>query len=90
MQQLLQRFPQRFALPRQVTDRKSGKGEKEISADVDFVKPDILAKMGAQGQVVWSLQDAAGSSTAVTAEAVGAILTSGQCMARHCCAGWSQ
>jgi len=83
VQQLLQRFPQRFALPRQVTDRKPGKGEKETSADVDFVKPDVLAKMGAQGQVVWSLQDAAGSSTAVTAEAVSAILTSGQRMARH-------
>lgn len=79
IQQLLQRFPQRFALPRQVTDRKPGKGEKDAAADVDFVKPDALAKMVSQGQVVWSSQDAAaGGSTAVTVEAVNTILATGE------------
>lgn len=79
MQQLLQRFPQRFAARRQVTDRKPGKGEKEAGGEVDFIKPDVLAKMAAQGQVVWSAQDAAtGSSTAITLEAVSSILASGE------------
>jgi guanylate kinase len=78
IQQLLQRFPQRFAVPRQTTDRKPGKGEKD-SADLDFVKADVLAKMVAQGAVVWSSQDAGGGgSTAITLEAVTGILTSGQ------------
>jgi guanylate kinase len=78
IQQLLQRFPQRFAVPRQITDRKPGKGEKD-STDVDFVKADVLAKMVAQGQVVWSSQDAGGGgSIAVTLEAVTGILTAGQ------------
>lgn len=77
MQQLLQRFPRRFAVPRQVTDRKPGKGEKEsASADVDFIKPDLLSKMAAQGQVVWSSQDA-GGTTAITAEAVAGLLAAG-------------
>jgi guanylate kinase len=79
VQQLLQRFPQRFAVPRQITDRKPGKGEKEAAADVDFVKADVLSKMAAQGQVVWSSQDAAGGGgTAVTAEAVGSVLAAGE------------
>lgn len=46
---------------------------------MDFIKPDVLAKMAAQGQVVWSAQDAAsGSSTAITLEAVGSILAAGE------------
>lgn len=78
VQQLLQRFPQRFAVPRQVTDRKPSKGEKEAADGVDFVKPDVLSKMATQGQVVWSSQDAAaGGCTAVTAEAVSSTLAAG-------------
>jgi guanylate kinase len=79
VQQLLQRFPERFASPRQVTDRRPGKGEKEAGGEVDFIKPDVLAKMAAQGQVLWSAQDAAGgSSTAITSEAVGSIIAAGE------------
>jgi hypothetical protein len=39
----------------------------------------VLAKMVAQGAVVWSSQDAGGGgSTAITLEAVTGIITSGQ------------
>ena len=88
MQQLLQRFPQRFAVPRPITDRKPGKGEKDAASDVDFVKPDALAKLAAQGQVVWSVQDAlAGGTTAFTVEAVSSVLAAGEqrdCISYQC------
>lgn len=80
MQQLLQRFPQRFSQPRQVTDRKPAKGEKEVTGDVDFVKPEALTKLVTQGQAVLSWPDAptgGASTTAVTAEAVNSILAAG-------------
>lgn len=78
MQQLLQRFPQRFAMPKPITDRKPAKGDKETAPDVDFVKPEGLSKLAAQGQLVWSAQDAStGSTTAVTVEAVAGILATG-------------
>lgn len=77
IQQLLQRFPQRFAIPRQVTDRKPSKSDKDSAAEVDFVKPEVLAKMGAQ--LVWSGQDPAASGTlAITVDALSTVLASGE------------
>lgn len=77
VQQLLQRYPQRFVLPRKLTDRKPGKGEKE-APDLEYCKPDALAKLVAFGSVVWSRQDAAtGTAQAVTADVLHELAAAG-------------
>jgi hypothetical protein len=77
VQQLLQRYPQRFAVPRKLTDRKPAKGEKD-TPELEFVKPDVLAKLTAQGQVVHSQADAAtGSTSAVTADVLHELAAAG-------------
>eukprot|EP00775_Hariotina_reticulata_P013032 gene13032-13161_t len=77
--QLLQRYPHSFAVPRKLTDRKPGKGDRELTPDLDYCKPDALAKLVASGQVVFSQPDAtSGCSSAVTAEAVNAVMASGK------------
>jgi guanylate kinase len=80
VQQLQARFPQRFAAPRRLTDRKPGKADKEPATD-EFVKPDVLARLAAQGQVVWSQPDTAaggGSSLAVTVEGLQEVTGAGE------------
>lgn len=78
-QQLSQRLAQHFAAPHRLTDRKPGKGEKELGPDVEFVKPDALARLAAQGQIAWSHQDGAtNASWAVTVEALHAVMASGE------------
>jgi guanylate kinase len=77
VQQLLQRYPQRFVVPRKLTDRKPAKGEKD-TPELEFVKPDVLAKLAAQGQVMHSQADAAaGSTTAVTADVLHELAAAG-------------
>jgi hypothetical protein len=77
--QLLQRYPHSFAVPHKLTDRKPGKGDKELSSDLEYCKPDALAKMVASGQVLWSQPDAtSGCSLAVTIEALNAVMASAQ------------
>eukprot|EP00882_Tetradesmus_deserticola_P025786 GHRQ01028352.1.p1 GENE.GHRQ01028352.1~~GHRQ01028352.1.p1 ORF type:complete len:220 (+),score=94.86 GHRQ01028352.1:141-800(+) len=77
VQQLLQRYSQRFVLPRKLTDRKPVKGEKD-TPELEYVKPDALAKLAAQGLVVHSQADAATSSTtAVTADVLHELATAG-------------
>jgi hypothetical protein len=81
VQQLLQRYPQRFVVPRKLTDRKPAKGEKDTQ-ELEFVKPDVLTKLAAQGQVVHSQADAAtGSTIAVTADVLHELAAAGE----ECC-----
>lgn len=77
MQQLLQRYPHRFVFLKKLTDRKPAKGEKD-TPDLEFVKPEALAKLTAQGQVVYSQQDpVTGSSMVVTADALHDLAVAG-------------
>lgn len=78
MQQILQRYPGKFAVPKKLTDRKPGKGDKDVPADIEFVKADQLTKLAAQGQLVWSQQDATGSTVAVTADSLNELAAAGE------------
>lgn len=78
VQQLLQRYPHRFALPRRLTDKKPGKADKDVSTDTEYVKPDVLTKLAAQGQLVWSQPDTATSVTlAITQDAMLEVAAAG-------------
>lgn len=75
----MQRYPNRFLAPRKLSDKKPGKGDKDVSADVEYVKPDVLTKMTAQGQLVWSQQDpASGCTMAITADALNELAAAGE------------
>jgi hypothetical protein len=75
--QLLQRFPGHFSLPARVSDRKPGKGEKD-TVELEFVKPEILAKMATTGQLVMCLPEAGGCQTAIKTASVEAIAAAGE------------
>lgn len=81
-QALLQRYPERFALPRKQTDRKPpGKGDRELlPPELECVKPEALSKLLAQpGQAVWSAQEGASGTTQVlTADALHDVAATGE------------
>lgn len=79
VQQILQRYPNRFMVPKKLSDKKPIKGDKEVSTDMEYVKPDVLAKLVSQGQIVWSQQDpASGVTVAITAEALSELAAAGE------------
>lgn len=77
-QLLLTRFPDRVASPGRVTDRKPGKADKD-TPELQFLKPEVLAKMVAGGQMVVVVPDAAGgTSTGVTTAALAECAAAGE------------
>lgn len=76
LSQLLERFPQRFAVPPVITDRKPGKGDKDIPG-VEVVKAEALTKLMSSGGIAAVWDDESGNRLAVTLEAIQALTAEG-------------
>jgi hypothetical protein len=87
--QLLARYPNRFAVPRRVSDRRpavAGRGgEREAfsigsasASDVEVVKPEQLARMAGAGQLLVSMQESSGAALAIPVDAVVDVAASGK------------